>query len=448
MSLRVTVAAVVIAVVLWAVVLLTGEQRGGDAGEPVLRLVVSPAEVVEVRVSREADVSLVRDGAGWEIRVGAGAPGPRAWPADEQGVRELLRMLATAELGRIDGEAGAGEGGSRIVTLVERRGGSDRSIELALSDRGVGAAVAGVVDGRPVRVDSGLAEALTPEALLGLRDLAVFARGGSWVALEIMSDDAGLAVERTRGSWRLPEGQDEAGVRLDQAAVARLVGALQTLRFERHVEPTETFAGVGSVRVLYRDASGDGGVRTETQTVTIGPQADLAGNMVLLRAERASGAIHGEIRTELLPLLPTEVDPLLDRRALSVEPGQVGSVSILDGDADGAAAVAVSRGVSGWQGPRGALRRAASESLTGLVSTLTSDAASAVLLSPGEMTAADTSLRVRVDAGEPIELALTAEGDRVHVADRYVRWRYEGEAARRLSAGVAVIREATAEIGG
>lgn len=478
MGTRATILAVLLALGLWALVWVTRPGVQTDQTLIAPRLADIPADIsgLEIRVSgsdrgawglsgeSQPVVPIVLNSTkrGWDL-TWTTTEGPHTWRANEEAIRSILRVVATSDLESLEGQPDPGTTqtahpqakATGLEAIVTKTDGSTRSLRIA--NERAGGAYAGLLDGRPVRVPAQLAQTLTPSTLMSARDTLAFVPLGSWRSMMISDGTQSLGLVRTDGHWGLAPDADATTdpIRLDSKLVEQLIAGLLTLRADRLVDAPDSFPESGVVELVGRDVDAQGNIIDATQRMTIGPQADLAGERVLARLERGSGTVYGELLTTEVPPLPTDPGALLDRRATDRDPTQIVSISLVpnqtaspdthapDQDSSATAHV-VSREGESWSGAAGTLMRPESAALTALASTLSKPAESARLKRPDAQKPAPESLGITYRDGSSVTLGLSAEDGRVVLSSGDVEWLYGGDDALAIAKASKLI----AQVGG
>ena len=351
MSIRTLLIWIIIAGLLGGAAVLVRERQARAAGLEEVRwagLVFDPAGVVSVTVEGESEggsVRIVREADsidGWRGSWGSGGD----WALSSSRVRGGLRALATARVRLSDEPLFASA--TRTVTLGTRGGarvelglGGDRSggrVPVRVEQRDEGGAIERVLTGW---LDAGVADAFTPEAVLGWRDprlLDLAASSVSRVALH--AGEHAVTLVRGASGWRITE---PIGLHAERESVDALVRTLLSIKAVRFVEGEidDSTSGLGSPLARIEVGAGDSVV-----ALTIGTRADVRGDTLYARFERGGRATLVTVSTDALAKLTAVPDAYVSKSAGAFAMTAVRTVRVRG--RDGTVRMEATRDGAGW----------------------------------------------------------------------------------------------------
>jgi hypothetical protein len=449
------VLAVSLALVTMVVVLVQNRGTGPGPSVPAGERVLSDfdaARVVSLSITSPGQgTDLVeRDGPGgeWKITLNAGTGRARAWAADSERVRSVLRVLGeTRAVGAPDAKGTIGEGGISVRIGVEpgaggKAGGAANGEEgwmLRLSPRSLGGQLLiGVSRAgekgreRLALVTDGLGNIFAPPGARSWRKTQMLPGvAASASAVRMVTPEASLALARSGQKWSLKE---PVSAPADPEAIRKMLATLEGVRIARFFDesgPDSAAAGLESpvARVVMaleqrRVGANDVEVSSVDRELVVGGRADPAGNT--LHASIDGGRTVVAIEAAGLAGISTDPTRWIAAQALDLQPADIQKILIAGRAADHAATGGTSgtspaaptptneeyrRTLEGWNEvrPEGALvlldaRRG--EQVGGLLNALTAAPAQAVLLAEPTGYQAMGTLTVTSRDGTNEELAL------------------------------------------
>ncbi|MBX3377415.1 MAG: DUF4340 domain-containing protein [Phycisphaeraceae bacterium] len=349
-------AAVIVALILamgLGVAALLVTQAGGNPSVAGPLLTFDPASVTELRVvyADGSEQAVVRAGSGWMVVLRTKAGAEKEWPAATTQVHAALRIFANLVPEQpADGKVVEPAGTLRVVA-------GDGAHELAIGSQRLGGRVLVQAGDRAAWLDASIAEMLIDTGIRAWRSPAALPGLGMDASRISVRGHAGgeVSLARIQGRWALREPFAEPA---DPEAVHRLLALLAAVRVEDFCDngaPADTGLDTPAATLIIESDSRDAAGRSTTtrQAVSVGRAADVAGRTVIARLERSGEAafadtviLHGE------PLAAINADPLhyVARRALQVEPSEVGQLIVRRAFVEGSCAVVgFRRTLDGWE---------------------------------------------------------------------------------------------------
>lgn len=258
--------------------------------------------------------------------------GPSTWPADEAALRDTLRALTTAQLRPAPpATAPTSTEPDANTTTTLTASTPDTTLALCLASTPTGGLLQGALgtnDTRtPILAPADLANLARAAADGAWRSPALLPRiepGPSQLSITTPAGD-GVALRKHAARWAFPG----STARVDEQAAADLIARLLSLRAANWMRDDQTTPPDPLVTITLTTTRPPD--RTWTQTLDILGQADLAGQLVAVRATLATDAgnpsetwsVRAAVPASALAGLPASTVPLTDPRSLPVPPADV-----------------------------------------------------------------------------------------------------------------------------